>query len=362
MALWSSPASRLGRVWLTLFFLLTPGCSNKKTDISAAPEPWSAPQSLAEYGLFEGDGSTQQPAEGVIPYDVNTPLFSDYAAKYRFIRLPPGTCVVYQPDEVLEFPIGTTLVKTFAFLHDLNDPARGRRLIETRLLVRKPEGWIGLTYVWNDEQTDATLKIAGATRSVSWVHSDGSSRSVNYIVPNVNQCMGCHENDKVMRPIGPRARNLNRNFEYAAGRENQLAHWQKLGILRGAPPSSEAPQLPVWNDARSWSVDQRARAWLEVNCAHCHNPLGPARTSGLDLRFDQHDLAKLGVRKIPIAAGNGSGGLSFDIVPGQPDQSILLYRIRSTEPRVMMPEVARRLVDAEGVALIRAWIASMPHS
>jgi uncharacterized repeat protein (TIGR03806 family) len=359
MAYRSTRIRRLDFLFPCLALMFATGCGSRRDVFS--DELWTPPDRLADYGLFLGDGSSQEPAEDVVPFDVNTPLFSDYAAKYRFIRLPPGTSVNYDPDKVFDFPIGTILVKTFAFRRNLNDSAQGRRLIETRLLIHRPDGWTGLTYVWNDEQTDAVLKIAGATRDVSWRHSDGQLRTINYIIPNVNQCLACHENNKVMRPIGPRARNLNRDFDYVSGSENQLAHWERIGILRGAPAPETAPRLPVWNDPHTGSLNQRARAWLEMNCAHCHNPLGPARTSGLDLRFDQQDLAKLGVRKIPIAAGNGSGGRFFDIVPGEPDQSILLYRIQSTEPRVMMPELARRLVDAEGVVLIRQWIATLPH-
>src|SRR5262249_6384791 len=158
--------------------------------------------------------------------------------------------------------------------------SKGRRLIETRLLIHKPEGWIGLPYIWNDEQTEATLKVAGGTREVSWIHTDGREKKINYIIPNVNQCIGCHENDKGMRPIGPKARYLNRDLEYSDGSENQLARWAKLGLLHGAPAPEKAPRLPVWNDPSTGNVEERAMAWLESNCAHCHNPAGPARTSG----------------------------------------------------------------------------------
>jgi uncharacterized repeat protein (TIGR03806 family) len=338
--------------------LLLAGCHNREPGPAAIRDE-EPPQTLSAYGLFQGNGSTQEPAAGVLPYDLNTPLFSDYATKYRFVRLPPGAQAQYSDTEVFEFPIGTTLVKTFAFLHDLTDPSKGRRLIETRLLIHKPDGWIGLTYVWNDEQTEATLQIAGGTRDVSWVHTDGRPRTTNYIIPNVNQCLGCHENSKVLRPLGLKARNLNKDFAYPEGPENQLTRWTRDGYFKDAQPPALAPRLPVWNDPATGTVDQRARAWLDINCAHCHNPAGPARNAGLDLRVEQTDVHKLGVRKSPVAAGRGSGGRSFDIVPGKPEESILLYRIQSTEPGVMMPELARRRVDEEGVALVRTWIASM---
>ncbi len=346
--------------WLfALIALFGAGCVPRDpAEISLADDPeW--PEKLSAYGLFEGNGSTQQAAGRLLPYDVRSALFSDYATKYRFVWLPPGTSAQYKENEVFEFPVGTIFVKTFAYLHDMTNPAKGRRLMETRLLIHRPEGWIGLPYVWNDEQTEATLKIVGTTKDVRWIHSDGKERTLNYIVPNVNQCLGCHENRKVMRPIGPTARNLNRDYPYADGIENQLTHWTKVGYLQGAPPPEKAPQLAVWNDPSTGTLDQRARAWLEINCAHCHNPDGPARTSGLDLQTTQSDPAKMGMRRTPTAAGRGSGGRLYDIVAGNPDASILVYRIQSKEPGVMMPELARRLVDEEGVALIREWIANM---
>ena len=149
-------------------------------------------------------GGLNYPAGGVVPYDLNSPLFSDYATKYRFVRLPPGTSAVYRDEDVFEFPVGTIIAKTFAYPHDMRDPARGQRLLETRLLIRQPDGWTGLPYVWNDEQSEATLKVAGGACDVHWVHADGKERTVNYLIPNTNQCLGCHENSKVMAPIGPK--------------------------------------------------------------------------------------------------------------------------------------------------------------
>ncbi len=332
----------------------------RPSDDATAPssDDWEPPEKLSAYGLFR-DMARQEPATRVLPYDVNTPLFSDYTIKYRFVKLPPGTRARYHETEAFDFPVGTILVKTFAMSRDLRDATKGRRLLETRLLVRKPEGWIGLPYIWDEEGTEAKLEGIGGTRDVRWTHSDGRERALNYIIPSKNQCMSCHENERVMRLIGPKARNLNRDFAYPDGKENQLARWRKAGLLEGGPPADKAPRLPVWNDPKTGTLDARARAYLEVNCAHCHNPSGPARTSGLDLLASQTDPVKWGLRKPPIAAGRGTGGRAFDVVPGKPDASILLFRMQSTEPGVMMPELPRRLVDEEGVALIREWITKM---
>jgi parallel beta-helix repeat protein len=334
-----------------------------------APDPASdtsaqiyraAPQKLSAYGLFKGNGSTQEPVEGLIPYDINTPLFSDYTSKHRFVRLPAGTQVAYRENDVFDFPVGTQIVKTFAMPHDMTNASKGERLIETRIIEHKPTGWYGYAYVWNKEQTEATLALGGTTVDVSWKHSDGSLRTNNYIVPHANQCKSCHDStEKTFLPLGPKARNLNKEFAYHGHKENQLAHWTKIGALKGAPAPDKAPRAARFDDPTTGSVEARARVWLDVNCAHCHNPHGPARTTGLDLQLSETNPAKIGVFKSPVAAGHGSGEHKFDIVPGKPDESIIVYRLESTEPGVMMPELPRRLVPDEAVSLIREWIGQM---
>lgn len=319
----------------------------------------TAPQKLSDYGLFKGNGSTQEPVEGVIPYDLNTELFADYASKHRFVKVPEGKSAKYTEDGEFEFPVGSILVKSFGAPHDANDVSQGEKLIETRIIKHEPSGWYGFSYVWNDEQTEATLSLGGGTEDVSWVDSHGKDRENNYIIPNANQCKSCHVVGDKFRPIGPKARNLNKDYEYQDGTHNQLAYWSEKGILSGAPAPENAPQVAKAADPSSGSAHARARAWLDVNCAHCHSPEGPARTSGLDLSYLQEDPTKLGIMKTPVAAGRGSGGRKFGIVPGKPDESILLYRLDSTEPGVMMPELPRRLIDEEGVALIREWIKDM---
>ena len=320
--------------------------------------PNKYPQLLSEYQLYRGELADLEPAEGVIVYDVNTPLFSDYSAKQRVIRMPEGTSAQYAAFEAFDFPVGTEIAKTFYYDHDMNDSARGRRLIETRILKRTDTGWIGLPYVWNAEQTDATLSLAGEAVEVKWIHRDGVSRSNTHIVPNLNDCKRCHQNE-IMAPLGPKARYLNRDFEYEHGTENQLANWTRTGLLVGAPEPSDAPKLAVWDDPETGSLDDRARAWLEVNCAHCHNPIGPARTSGLHLNVDVTDLYQLGVFKTPVAAGKGTGGRSYGIVPGKPDESILLYRLETCLAGALMPEFGRTIVHNESIALIRDWIENM---
>lgn len=317
------------------------------------------PQRLSEFGFFAGALAAQQPAEGVLPYALNTPLFTDYAEKLRFIRLPAGAKVPFNDQEVLDFPVGTAIIKTFYYPLDARKPEKGRLLLETRLLLREASGWKALAYHWDEAQQDALLEVAGGTRAVSWTDGAGRKRKLAYVMPNLNQCKGCHSHDGAFRPIGPSARQLNGSFAYADGPQNQLERWKAMGLLEGLPAEPSAwPRAAVWNDPGE-PLDGRARAWLDINCAHCHNAHGPASTSGLFLDIHQQDLAALGVNKPPVAAGRGSGGLLYSIVPGRPDASILTHRMASTDPGVMMPELGRQLVHEEGLALIREWIASL---
>ncbi len=344
-----------------LKYFLTVGTAVVCLGFIHVPAPEAAPKMfLSEYGFFEGKLAAQHPASDVIPYALNTPLFTDYAEKLRFVRLPEGETVPYNEEEVLHFPVGTSIIKTFYYPHDARKPEKGRRLIETRLLLHEASGWKALAYHWNEDQTDAVLEVAGAQTEVKWVNESGEKQRFVYHMPNLNQCKGCHSWEGAMRPIGPSARQLHGKFPYPEGEKNQLDHWQSLGILRGLPSDhATIPQLAVWNDPSTGSLEARARAYLDINCAHCHNSKGPASTSGFFLDVHQQNPAVYGVNKSPVAAGRGSGNLLVDIAPGQPDQSILVYRMNSADPGIMMPEVGRGLIHQEGVALIREWIEHM---
>lgn len=320
-----------------------------------APEP--AP-TLGNYHLFADAGARLPNGERVVPYDLATPLFSDYAVKRRYFFLPPGTQVRYRREGALDFPIGATLVKTFAFPADLRHPDAPLRFIETRLLIHRREGWVPLAYVWNEDQTQAVLKRAGTRVPVAFVDAAGEPRRIDYQVPNTNQCKQCHELAGATAPIGPKARNLNIEVDYGRIRENQVARWTRLGLIADAPLPAAAPRLPRWDDPAQ-PLDGRARAYLDVNCGHCHNPQGMASNSGMYLTFEEADAAALGVGKRPVAAGRGSGGLEVSIDRGHPDRSILAFRMASVEPGVMMPQIGRTVIHAEGLALVRAYIAAM---
>lgn len=318
---------------------------------------------LSAYGFFKGNLADLLPAEGILPYDLNTPLFSDYAHKARFVKIPAGQKAIYNPSNEFDFPVGTVLIKNFFYPNDFRDASKGRKILETRLLIHEEAGWKALPYIWNDEQTEAVLEVAGGRKAISWIHSDGTTKSITYSIPNVNQCKGCHVRNSRFSPIGPSARQLNRELDYTDGKLNQLIKWKTSGMLDGLPENlSDCPKAPDWENPQDGTTEERARAYLDINCAHCHSATGPANTSGLMLNVHETNPMRLGVFKSPVAAGRGSGNHLYSIVPGKPDESILIYRMKSTDPGVMMPELGRKLIHEEGVKAVEDWIRGMKIS
>ena len=363
--------------------LASSGCSGDGAPVQFIAE--GKPARLSEWHVLSVRDGRLQLNRGVVPYDLNTPLFSDYAHKLRTVWMPPGTSAQYRADDIFELPVGSIVSKTFFYPRVPGDAAGSSRvlqtydssrdfagegldlsqvrLVETRLFVRRADGWIALPYVWNAGQTDAELARTGDNIPMALVGEQGASHPFVYVVPNENQCASCHVTalkSRQVQPIGLKARHLNRDYAYADGRENQLQHLARLGELTGLPADAQQiARAADWRDA-SQPLAARARAYLDINCAHCHNSRGAANTTALSLDtfapVDRH----MGLCKPPVAAGKGTGDRLFGIVPGQPDASIMAFRLASTEGGVMMPELGRSTVHAEGLALIRAWIASLP--
>jgi hypothetical protein len=323
---------RRSLVLLAALFGLGAASPPPAVDLGVVLQEAPAPR-LSDYRLFV-DAGADRPNGRVVPYTLATPLFTDHAEKSRLLFTPPGRKIGYTEAGVLDFPVGAVLVKTFAYPADLRRPDREVRKVETRLLIHKPSGWTAQTYVWNAEGTEAMLKRAGARLPVRFTDLKGVQVDLDYAVPNQNQCKTCHQLEGAVTPIGPKARNLNREVARTGG--------------------GQANQLESWHQAA------RARAYLDVNCGHCHNPAGSASNSGLSLTAEETRPAALGIGKPPVAAGRGAGDLLVGVDPGHPDRSILAYRMASAEPGVMMPELGRTLRHEEGLDLVRAWIRALP--
>lgn len=310
---------------------------------------------LSEYGLFQQPLNELKPARKMMLYDLNTPLFTDYAGKERYLFIPEGSSSRYNARAVLEFPDNTILVKNF-FYSNQQPGAENRKIIESRLLIKEKDQWIALPYIWNEEQTEAFLEITGGTVPVQLA---GMLQPFEYRVPTMLQCKSCHELNGNIVPIGPTVRQLNRNNNYPEGTQNQLKKMIELGWLDDYEDQDQWPMAAVWDNEKAFSLEERARSYLEINCGHCHRPGGPGKNSGLDLTVFAPNEHSLGIMKAPVAAGAGSGGMQYDIVPGNPDESILVYRMLSDDPGIMMPELGRSLIHHEGVELIEEWINSL---
>ena len=341
-------------IFIGLIFLLQQCGKDKDLDNSSVKIPsGNGFELLSEYNFFEGDLHDLIPNSlaGVLPYDLNMPLFSDYAAKKRFVYIPNGSIIAFDTTGVLDLPKGAVLIKHFYYPNS----SGVEKYVETRLLIHKDNGWQAETYEWNAAQTDAVRTILGGNRSLT-VEVNGQTETFNYLIPNQNQCKNCHAYNGKIEPIGPVVQNLNKSYSYSSGTENQIDKWISEGLL-SSPSYTMIPSWPMMNDA-SASLNSKARAYLATNCASCHRLAGSAANSGLYLEYSNNDSASLGFWKTPVAAGAGSGGLTYVIKPGHADESILLFRMISDQVNARMPEIGRSLAHEEGIALIRDWIES----
>lgn len=377
-------------------------------DAEVPREPF--PRRLSESGLFASVAEHEM-AEGVIPYDVNAPLWSDGSIKHRFMALPPTMkkgdesvpTVISRPEHgAWNLPEKTVLVKSFALELEAGNPD-SRRWVETRFLTKQQNEWVGYSYIWNDEQTDATLvDKAGLDREFTIQSADGP-QSLKWRYPSRAECMVCHSR-AARYVLGVLSRQLNREFEYANGVvDNQLVVFEQLGLLgkhnwkadvtrhlqeqleeqgitadeakqqvaeltatrnqRAVPGNQELlslnpEHLPRFADPYDETADlaARARAYLHANCAQCHLPAGGGN-SQFDIQF-RIELAKTKLidgRPLHHRFGLDDPRL---ISPGDPERSVLLHRM-SHRGRGQMPQLATNIVDRQAVDLIRRWIEGM---
>lgn len=367
---------RLGAAWLLL--TLIAGCGDSGSLRGAAPvaffERGAFPEQLSDWHLFQVHACELVPNERVIPYDLKSALFTDYAHKFRTVYVPEGEApAATLAGGGIDLPVGSILSKTFYYPNSAGGLLKARsmaedfsanglaldrvKLIETRLLVHTTSGWIGLPYVWNDAGTEATLEVTGAQLDLRF--SD-TGESFSYAVPDFNQCKGCHMENltaATMAPVGFKAHHIDKAYGPLQATANQLTRLVEQGYIA----SNEVTVQGVvdWQDT-SQSLDDRARSYLDINCGHCHNEVGAADTSGMFLTRTTMEPIRLGLCKPPVAAGQGTGGRAMGIDPGAADNSILVYRMASDDLGAMMPELGRTLVHQEGVALIEQWVNEMP--
>jgi len=313
--------------------------------------------SLSSYAFFEGELVNQSPAYGVLPYEVITPLFSDYAHKYRFIWMPSGAEAQYvSDDKVLDFDDGTVMIKTFFYERVL--PADQKRLMETRLEYKKDGEWKFAEYIWNDEQTEAFLDSTGSFRFTEFIDDEGIQREVNYRFPSSAECFTCHKKNDIGLPIGPKPQNLDQDYPYAEGTQNQLDKLIDFGYLADGLPV-EIDRVADWTDL-SESITDRVRAYVDMNCAHCHRE--GSHCDYRPMRFAWSETSaeeNLGVCIEPDEELTGESQLTHIVSRGIPDRSMMFYRISTTLESRRMPLLGRSVNHDEGIALIQEWIESL---
>lgn len=324
-------------------------------DITQVPYP-----KLTDYNFFDGALDNQDPVYGVLPYEPITPLFSDYAHKKRFVWMPNGVKAEYVGDsDLLNFPIGSVLIKTF--FYENVQPANVTQIIETRLLIKKSDGWAIADYVWNEGQNEAFLDTSGNGGFVPLQFiENGVTKDVNYRIPATSECFTCHKSNFEVAPIGMKPQSLNSNYEYAGGAQNQLAKWIEQGYLESNVPG-DIVTVVDWTDT-SKSLDLRVRSYFDINCTSCHSDDGHCnyRAPRFSFQFTE-DPAMMGVCVTADTPIPGYEGANI-VTPGDPDNSVLLFRLSSVEEQYRMPLLGRTLQHEEGVALIEEWINSLTQT
>ena len=229
---------------------------------------------LSEMGIYAGDLADLEPADGVQLYELNTILYTDYAKKQRLVRLPNCQTMGHVDDLLPTYPDNTIISKTFYYDLNETDNTENNKIIETRVIIKINGAWHLGNYVWNDAQTEAVLDDSTSPIIVpfSYVNESGVNVNLNYEIPTMEQCIQCHHTfDEEIILIGPNLRNM--NFVPSFTGQNQLDHFIEKGILTGIESASEVGYMPNWEDT-SASLSDRGRAYLDVNCAHCHRPGG----------------------------------------------------------------------------------------
>ncbi|CAM1344999.1 c-type cytochrome [Tenacibaculum amylolyticum] len=277
-----------------------------------APDTVTFNQKLTEYNIYQGNLNDLVPTADYHLIELSSSLFVNYSEKQRLVKLPAGTQITKIDNGVPDFPEGTILVKTFFYYNDVRDPALGKKVIETRLLVKSQGLWNVATYVWNDAQTEATLNLNGVSKNVSWIDANGQSRTVRYEVPTEQNCTTCHQVNSTVEPLGPTLMNMNINVTRENAMVNQLAYFQTKGLMNDFNHSN-IPVLPDYLST-SYTIAERGRAYFQMNCAHCHNPAGlpKAAGEGFDFRYTV-PLSSTGIppRKGKIRDVIGSGRMPW---------------------------------------------------
>lgn len=318
------------------------------------------PPLLSLTGAFK-DTRELIPSPSLLPYDINFPFWSDGAAKERWISIPnsPSNHCQIQLSSTGEwkFPPGTVLVKHFEFATDELHPGAPRRRLETRLVVCDATGSVyGVTYKWRPDNSDADL-LTNSLREKLVLTTATGIRTQTWYYPSRQDCRTCHT-DRAGGVLGVKTRQLNHEFTFPNGTaENEIRAWNHIGLFTPAVDEATLSSLPklAREDAPNASLEARARSYLDANCSQCHRPGGTV--AYFDARYDT-PLAKQNLINGEVLFDQGLDHARV-IAPHDTWRSVALLRIESLGGE-KMPPLAHNVLDQQGIALLRAWIESLP--
>jgi uncharacterized repeat protein (TIGR03806 family) len=300
--------------------------------VSEIPNKYEFSSVLSDYDIYKDDYSSLSPANGMIEYQLATPLFTDYAAKQRLIRLPEGKTLNVNSDGSFLYPDSTLIVKTFYYPSIQSEQSHKYDIIETRLLYFLDNKWNVAVYEWNHDQTEAYLIKEGKTREAKWITPDGNRKSTKYKIPSLAECTTCHQSSDKVVPLGLELANMNVDIRIDSESVNQIDHLKNKGLFH----ASQLPQIdsfPKWNDTKK-PLDRRARAYLDVNCSHCHTKSGFAGYTTLQLDYEI-PLAQTGINK---------------------NKKSIRNRLKSKWKGEKMPLIGTTVIHDEGVELIEQYL------
>jgi len=285
---------------------------------------------LSEYNIYIGKAENLIPSASYFLYEIASPLFTDYAEKQRLISLPIGKKLNAVDNNLLLFPEGTILVKTFFYYVDKRDTSLGKKLVETRILLKTNKEWLTGTYEWNTKQTEAFLTNKSPDKTINWTNLLGQVQNIEYHIPSTKDCKTCHLQEDAIQPIGLKTQNLNFDVLRANALQNQLKYLEKESKLK----IQFTPFEHVVNYLDTTELlNNRARAYLDINCAHCHNPKGSAASKKLDLNYSTT------IENTKILSSKE------DIIKQLEKQK--------------MPKIGTTVLDKEGITLIKRYLGTL---
>ncbi len=312
---------------------------------------------LSDYNFFKGGLAQLEPNDDVLPYDIISPLFSDYAKKQRLVWMPENESATYDGDgRILDFPNGAVLIKTFYYNHV--QPNDERKILETRVLFKRNDMWEVAEYHWNEDQTDAEFDLSGKNVPLEWMNDNGELQEVNFRIPSQAECTTCHKTGDMTIPIGPKPQNMNHDYDYDGQVMNQLDKWKEVGYLSGDVPS-DILTVVDWED-ETQDLEVRVRSYLDINCAHCHQEGGHCDYRPIRLAFaESADPVNQGICITPQEFISENPALSHIIARGNVERSNMYYRLEATSESVRMPLMGRTVQHVEGLELMYEYINSL---